>query len=103
MKPMLSVPQIAWADLFGELPLPNLIVLLARQMMLGLATISSWTVTLGDGAVHSVSGNVSTVTHVYSDGPATFTISAQATIFFSVSAKIAVCVVTWELAQTVIL
>jgi hypothetical protein len=45
----------------------------------GQATINQWVITWGDGAVQTVSGNPSSVTHVYADGPNNFTISATAT------------------------
>jgi VCBS repeat-containing protein len=45
----------------------------------GQDTISSWTIAWGDGAVQTVSGNPSSVTHTYADGPNNFTISATAT------------------------
>jgi Ca2+-binding RTX toxin-like protein len=47
----------------------------------GADTISSWTINWGDGNTQVVSGNPSSVTHVYADGNATsnFTITATAT------------------------
>jgi hypothetical protein len=45
----------------------------------GQDTITGWSITWGDGAVQSVSGNPSSVTHTYADGPNTYTISASAT------------------------
>lgn len=45
----------------------------------GQATITSWSIRWGDGNVQSVAGNPSSVTHVYADGPNTFTITADAT------------------------
>ncbi len=46
----------------------------------GADTISSWTITWGDGSVPQVvSGNPSSVTHTYADGLNIFTISATAT------------------------
>jgi len=45
----------------------------------GTDTISQWTVTWGDGAVEDVSGNPSSVTHTYADGPNAYTILATAT------------------------
>jgi photosystem II stability/assembly factor-like uncharacterized protein len=41
--------------------------------------ILNWTITWGDGTVQTVLGNPSQVTHVYADGPASYTISATAT------------------------
>lgn len=41
--------------------------------------ISSWTITWGDGTVQTVSGDSSSVTHVYSKGPRRFAITAKAT------------------------
>jgi hypothetical protein len=41
-------------------------------------TISSVTITWGDGQVQTVAGNPSSVTHVYSEGPNNYTILAQA-------------------------
>lgn len=40
--------------------------------------IHSWIVTWGDGAIQTVVGNPPSVTHVYGDGPASYTISATA-------------------------
>jgi hypothetical protein len=46
----------------------------------GVDTIAHWDITWGDGSlVQEVSGNPSSVTHVYADGPASPTISATAT------------------------
>src|SRR5262249_45446585 len=46
----------------------------------GPDTISSWAITWGDGSpVQSVTGNPSSVTHVYADGTNSCTISATAT------------------------
>src|SRR5262249_43173228 len=46
----------------------------------GADTISSWTITWGDGsAPQTVTGNPPSVTHVYTDGPNRYTISATAT------------------------
>ncbi|MHA2369839.1 MAG: PKD domain-containing protein [Candidatus Hodarchaeales archaeon] len=45
----------------------------------GNDTISSWTIDWGDGLVEVVLGNPSTVTHVYADGPSSYTITATAT------------------------
>lgn len=45
----------------------------------GTDTISQWTVTWGDGAVEDVSGNPSSATHTYADGPNAYTILATAT------------------------
>jgi hypothetical protein len=46
----------------------------------GTDTISQWAINWGDGsAVQTVTGNPTTVTHVFTDGPATRTISATAT------------------------
>jgi hypothetical protein len=45
----------------------------------GADTISSWAITWGDGNVDTVSGNPSPVTHVYAEGPNSYTISATAT------------------------
>ena len=41
--------------------------------------ISSWTINWGDGDVQTVSGNPSSVTHVYADAGSTYPISATAT------------------------
>ncbi len=41
--------------------------------------ISSWTISWGDGAPETVIGTPATVTHVYTDGPRDYTISATAT------------------------
>jgi hypothetical protein len=46
----------------------------------GADTISGWTIDWGDGSVlETVSGNPSSVIHVYADGPHSYTISAAAT------------------------
>jgi hypothetical protein len=45
----------------------------------GTDTIDHWTVNWGDGNVETVSGNPSSVSHTYADGPNTYTISATAT------------------------
>src|SRR5262249_44400253 len=46
----------------------------------GADTISSWTITWGDGSdPQTVTGNPSSATHVYADGPNNYTISATAT------------------------
>src|SRR5205823_14541980 len=45
----------------------------------GQETITGWTIRWGDGNVQSVTGNPSSATHVYADGPNTFTITASAT------------------------
>jgi hypothetical protein len=46
----------------------------------GADTISQWAINWGDGsAVQTVTGNPSSVTHTFTDGPATRTISATAT------------------------
>src|SRR5262249_12637157 len=44
----------------------------------GQDTISSWTITWGDGAVQTVTGNPGSVSHTYADGPVTYTIRATA-------------------------
>lgn len=41
--------------------------------------IFNWTITWGDGNVQTVAGNPSSVTHVYAQGPNSYTISATAT------------------------
>ncbi|HEV3082404.1 MAG TPA: PKD domain-containing protein, partial [Gemmataceae bacterium] len=41
-------------------------------------SITGWKVTWGDGVVQNVSGNPSSVTHTYLDGPHTYSISASA-------------------------
>ncbi|MEW6306850.1 MAG: choice-of-anchor Q domain-containing protein, partial [Verrucomicrobiota bacterium] len=46
---------------------------------LGADIIDRWTIHWGDGSVQTVAGNPSSVTHVYADGPAQFTITASAT------------------------
>src|SRR5262249_27795242 len=40
---------------------------------------TSWTITWGDGTTTNLSGNPSSVTHVFADGPATCVVSATAT------------------------
>ena len=45
----------------------------------GTDTISSWTITWGDGAVQPIVGNPSSVQHQYPDGLAAYSISATAT------------------------
>jgi len=45
----------------------------------GLDTISGWEIYWGDGTVESISGNPSTVTHYFPDGPASHAIWAKAT------------------------
>jgi CSLREA domain-containing protein len=45
----------------------------------GTDTIDHWTITWGDGATETVSGNPSSVTHTYVDGPNSYTITASAT------------------------
>lgn len=45
----------------------------------GVDTITSWTITWGDGVIETVAGNPPSVTHVYADGPNTYTISATGT------------------------
>lgn len=42
-------------------------------------TITSWEINWGDGTIENVLGNPSSVTHVYADGDAAYTISATAT------------------------
>lgn len=42
-------------------------------------TIGQWTIDWGDGQVETISGNPSSVDHVYADGPNSYTISATAT------------------------
>ncbi len=42
-------------------------------------TISSWSITWGDGATQTVTGNPTSVQHAYATGPASHTISATAT------------------------
>jgi hypothetical protein len=44
----------------------------------GQDTISSWAINWGDGNLQLVSGNPSSVTHVYANGPSDYTISATA-------------------------
>src|SRR5262245_49063126 len=44
----------------------------------GADTISKWVVTWGDGTTSTGTGNPSSVTHTYADGPADYTISATA-------------------------
>src|SRR4029079_7808060 len=44
----------------------------------GADTITSWTINWGDGS-QVVSGNPSSVTHMFADGPNSYTISATAT------------------------
>jgi hypothetical protein len=51
---------------------------LSSQLPTGM-TISSVTVTWGDGQVQTVTGNPSAVTHVYTEGPNDYTILAKAT------------------------
>ncbi|MDB5386123.1 MAG: hypothetical protein JWM11_1769, partial [Planctomycetaceae bacterium] len=45
----------------------------------GQDTINHWTINWGDGNTQTVSGNPSSATHVYADGPNSFTVSATAT------------------------
>jgi PKD repeat protein len=45
----------------------------------GADTITGWSITWDDGAVESISGNPSSATHTYADGPNSYTISATAT------------------------
>ena len=45
----------------------------------GTDTISGWTITWGDGSVEAVTGNPSSVSHLFADGAAGYTISATAT------------------------
>ncbi|MBI2805844.1 MAG: hypothetical protein HYX68_12765, partial [Planctomycetes bacterium] len=45
----------------------------------GADTIQSWSINWGDGNIQSVSGNPSSATHIYADGPSSYTISATAT------------------------
>jgi Ca2+-binding RTX toxin-like protein len=45
----------------------------------GADTIKDWAIIWGDGSVETVSGNPSYVTHVYAEGPNSYTISATAT------------------------
>ncbi|HLJ96242.1 MAG TPA: PKD domain-containing protein, partial [Gemmataceae bacterium] len=45
----------------------------------GADTIMSWTVTWGDGAVQTLTGNPGSATHVYTTGSSHYTISARAT------------------------
>ena len=42
------------------------------------STIQSWTINWGDGTTQTVTGDPSSVTHVYANGNQTFTISATA-------------------------
>ncbi|NOX55975.1 MAG: tandem-95 repeat protein, partial [Planctomycetes bacterium] len=44
----------------------------------GSDTITGWTIDWGDGTVQTISGNPSSVTHVYDDGPNTYAIKAIA-------------------------
>jgi Ca2+-binding RTX toxin-like protein len=44
----------------------------------GADPIGSWTINWGDGSNQSVSGNPSSVTHVYTDGPTDYSITATA-------------------------
>ncbi|MFQ5979663.1 MAG: PKD domain-containing protein [Candidatus Heimdallarchaeota archaeon] len=45
----------------------------------GAATINQWTIDWGDGLIETIPGNPTEVTHIYADGPASYTISATAT------------------------
>lgn len=45
----------------------------------GADTISGWSINWGHGSPQAVTGNPSSVTHTYSDGPASYTITATAT------------------------
>ncbi|WP_146512309.1 PKD domain-containing protein, partial [Thalassoglobus neptunius] len=45
----------------------------------GPDTITQWTISWGDGTVQTINGNPSQITHVFSDGPQTYTIQATAT------------------------
>jgi uncharacterized delta-60 repeat protein len=45
----------------------------------GTDAITSWSINWGDGNTQTISGNPSSVQHVYADGPNSFTISASAT------------------------
>ena len=42
-------------------------------------TITSWEISWGDGNVETVSGDPSSATHIYADGPNSYTVSATAT------------------------
>lgn len=44
----------------------------------GADSIQSWTINWGDGVIQNVPGNPNSATHVYADGPNTYTISATA-------------------------
>jgi hypothetical protein len=44
----------------------------------GTHVISGWTITWGDGSVQTLTGNPTSATHVYTDGPHSYTISATA-------------------------
>ena len=45
----------------------------------GPHVLSSWTINWGDGQTQTITGNPSTATHVYADGPHNYTITASAT------------------------
>src|SRR5262249_17481063 len=45
----------------------------------GVDPVQGWTITWGDGTVDNLAGNPSTATHVYADGPASYTILASVT------------------------
>ncbi len=57
----------------------NLFTLNLSETNSGASTISSWTINWGDGTVQTINGNPATATHVYTDGPNSFSIQATAT------------------------
>jgi hypothetical protein len=62
---------------------------------------TSWSVTWGDGNTQSISGNPSSVTHTYADGPNKYTISATATNSNGTFASNALAVTVNNIAPTV--
>ena len=44
----------------------------------GTDTLTGWTINWGDGATETVAGSAASATHIYADGPASYTISATA-------------------------
>ncbi|MFQ5980489.1 MAG: PKD domain-containing protein [Candidatus Heimdallarchaeota archaeon] len=68
----------------------------------GAETISEWTIDWGDGTIQPVSGNPSSITHTYADGPNSYIISATATtVHYTFDADNTLMVLVTNVAPTV--
>jgi PKD repeat protein len=68
----------------------------------GAETINEWTIDWGDGTIQPVSGNPSSITHTYADGPNSYTISATATtVLYTYDADNTLMVMVTNVAPTV--